>query len=192
MTTAADFNRRIDDLVADLGPVFSARALEDFAEKARRASDAVEDHRTIQKRAALWPTISRSDRDIPTDDGRALGSDLDSEEQRIADAGYWATSKELREQCLPLIVAAHGVVEYAYEVRGWHKEGNKWIADLGRHLTARELREMRSPYLPGDEMPVIAPKAMWPCTVDITGDVYRAGKWVKVWEPARGGYVEAD
>ena len=174
MTTASDFNRRIDELVADLGPVFAAKALEDFAEKARRADDDTEDTRTVHRRAAIWPTISRGNRDASA-----------------KDEGDWPTSRELREQCLPLIVAANGVVENAYEVRGWEKVGTKWRADLGRKLTTRELREMRAPYLPGDELPVVAPKAMWPCAVDVTGTVYRAGEPVKVWDPALGEYIKA-
>lgn len=192
MTTAADLNRRVDTLLEELGPIFAERALEEFYGKARRASDDIEDNRTIQKRAAVWPTISRSDRDIPADGDRALGSDLDEEAQREADRGYWVTSQELRDQCLPLIVAAHGVVQYAYAVRGWHKDGKKWVADLGRRLSVRELRELRAPFLPGDDLPVVAPKAMWPCMVDVTGHVYRAGDLVKVWAPAQSAYVDVE
>lgn len=108
------------------------------------------------KQGRSFPVISRSGRAYRQSDGRLYG-ELNSSDQRQADARYWRVGIAVRQALEPMTVAVKGKVERIYEVRDWYLEPGqtKWTADLGRSLTDDELdlRYPNYPYRIGDDCP---------------------------------------
>lgn len=98
--------------------------------------------------------ISRSGRAYQQPDGRIYG-EVSPAEQRQADAGSWRANAAIRADLLPLTVAVGGTVQRIYEVNDWHRDGKKWVADLGSELTNADLDSNYPdfPYRVGDDCP---------------------------------------
>lgn len=125
----------------------------------RRGFDVRSVHQSTEYRRRLrtervFPVIARSGRTYIQDNGRRYG-EVSAPEQRQADAGAWRAGEAVRAQCEPMTVSVAGEVERIYEVLGWHKDGYKWVAELGRELSDADLdaRYPDYPYRHGDDCP---------------------------------------
>lgn len=119
------------------------------------SSDPGTIRRRAQRGGRVFPVISRSGRAYREDGGRPYG-ELEPAQQMQADAGHWRVGQAVRRDCLPMTVAVRGRVERIYEVLGWQSdEAGKWVAELGRLLSDRDLQRLYPdyPYRHGDECP---------------------------------------
>lgn len=175
--------KRFGQIRDQFGVARSLKALQELEAKARALRPDV-DRMTLQKRGSCWPTISRKGgAGQIADDGRYFGPSVDRDEQWAMDRQYWIVGKEVREECLPLIVAEDGVVVRAWDVHEWFLEEDgdtKWTAELGEQLDNEALERLGSPLLIGDGLAPRWPRSAYaPMIVDLDGTVYYDGSVFK-------------
>lgn len=183
MSKENSVERRFAKIHEEFGVARSLKALEEMEAKAGSLRLGV-DRMTLQKRGSCWPTISRKGGEGQiAEDGRYFGPSADRDEQWEMDRQYWKVGKEVREECLPLIVAENGIVVRVWDVLGWFLEEDgdtKWTANLGEQLDNEALERLGSPLLIGDELAPRWPRSAYaPMIVDLDGTVYYDGSVFK-------------